>query len=86
MLCTSHLYASGPSWARGTGDIAVCRKIALVANVYVLQCYFFMETGVKFSVLYLEPLLPAHTQFGLGIPYGPKSRHLVPLDGCTGMF
>ena len=69
-----------------TGAIAVCRKIALVANVYVLQCYLFMETDVKFCVLYLEPFLPAHTQYGLGMPYGPKSTHLVPLDGCPGMF
>ena len=36
-----------------TGDIAVCRKMSLVANVYVLQCYFFMETDVKFSGLCL---------------------------------
>ena len=36
-----------------TGDIAVCRKMSLVAYVYALQCYFFMETDVKVSVLYL---------------------------------
>ena len=54
MLCTSHLCASGRLGPGDTGDIAVCRKIALVANVNVLQCYLFTETDVKFSFLYLQ--------------------------------